>query len=1037
MSKVNLLSGATMHTAGIFSDMTVDGPEIGTLVVIVDRAKNLPNRKTIGKQDPYCAARLGKEAKKTETDRRGGQTPRWDQEMRFTVHDSPDYYQLKVSVFNDDRKKTEVIGETYINLAEVVVPGGGKNDLWHNLTFKGKYAGEIRIEITYYDTRPKSARVLEKKKQAAASNEVQEAGRDQMGGPRQMKPVKRRPLPNNPTTGSPARGKATIIEQAQMPARERLVPAQEPAFDQPPSHLPPRARPLPPPESSSEYSIPARDRQSQQAYQTNQSPLQQLEYNTAPSRHPQSSSSNRHSSYDTNDYYSSHGSLSIAPAAAPLPPSERYEIYDPAPPGSEYVPGNILGRHNTAMEERDMSPHMTYDTRSDQGHYAPHTPDDYNPPSDPTGPPPPPPPHRGSNRASPSIIPLSANEVLDVPDFANINNPYDPSRNPNSPSVQPYAQRKSYQAYNPSRDQYRPPSRDQRPPSRDQRPPSKDYRPQLQDQQPPFRHHSFEDRGEQHRPLSRGQFDNALRHHSYDDRPRGGFESKQPTVEDAPPSPGLGAITHYRSGTFPDGRYEHVSSPAPLSLNGRGSAASGRQSASTHSSFQMSNGYPTSGSPASFTERTQNGSMSSHHSAPRVDQQYQQPPRRQDSDFRVGASPGGRNRASMPSALVAGMDPAIAQEISDRIYNDRRDNRGSFSNVGSFPRSGYRPDPVLAPYQQPRPTSSHGRQDNMSVFVPASAPNSYSQQSMVLANGTVRGRSPAPMDSQRNPRMAMRHSVSPVPSMRGHSRSPAPPQRRLSAVPFGPDDYEVLNPNVSKSGVQFTSTITPERKNNSTEKIVTHDGREIDPTDYLPVETYAAEYEKKVAPPKPPLQTAASLALARPRSQGRPYSMAATSNSPVYMVTPNKNPPPGRTRLQKKTARNHGPPPNHVGPLAPINPYQDNTNNFNPQALVRRSTHEYDSSENYAPSNALTHYRSHGQQQQQHHSYGDSNPDRGRGTSAPPIAAKIPMGGNGSGGGVPRQYVNHEHTAWSLLDEMKSIDLGAGSSRSRTGKKGW
>jgi Ca2+-dependent lipid-binding protein len=66
-----------VHTAGIFADMTVDGPVIGTLVLIVDRAKNLPNRKTIGKQDPYCAARLGKEAKKTKTDIRGGQTPRW------------------------------------------------------------------------------------------------------------------------------------------------------------------------------------------------------------------------------------------------------------------------------------------------------------------------------------------------------------------------------------------------------------------------------------------------------------------------------------------------------------------------------------------------------------------------------------------------------------------------------------------------------------------------------------------------------------------------------------------------------------------------------------------------------------------------------------------------------------------------------------------------------------------------------------------------------------------------------------------------
>lgn len=65
------------HTAGIFADMSIDGPEIGTLVLIVDRAKNLPNRKTIGKQNPYCAARLGKEAKKTITDQRGGQTPKW------------------------------------------------------------------------------------------------------------------------------------------------------------------------------------------------------------------------------------------------------------------------------------------------------------------------------------------------------------------------------------------------------------------------------------------------------------------------------------------------------------------------------------------------------------------------------------------------------------------------------------------------------------------------------------------------------------------------------------------------------------------------------------------------------------------------------------------------------------------------------------------------------------------------------------------------------------------------------------------------
>jgi hypothetical protein len=71
------------HTAGIFADKTLDGPEIGTLVCIIDRAKNLPNRKTMGKQDPYCAMRLGKEAKKTDTDRRGGQTPKWYVKLRL------------------------------------------------------------------------------------------------------------------------------------------------------------------------------------------------------------------------------------------------------------------------------------------------------------------------------------------------------------------------------------------------------------------------------------------------------------------------------------------------------------------------------------------------------------------------------------------------------------------------------------------------------------------------------------------------------------------------------------------------------------------------------------------------------------------------------------------------------------------------------------------------------------------------------------------------------------------------------------------
>ncbi|OAX79456.1 hypothetical protein ACJ72_06226 [Emergomyces africanus] len=204
VSKLPKPAQAPQHTAGIFADMSVDGPRIGTLVAIIDRAKNLPNRKTMGKQNPYCAARLGKEAKKTETDMRGGQTPKWDQELRFTVHDSPDYNQLKVSVFNDD-KKTDLIGETWIDIKKVIIPGGGQNDFWHSLQYKGKYAGDIRIELTYYDTRPKDEAIIERRKEAEKVETKTEAVHSGLSGPRQAKPPKRRPLPADPTGSSPAR----------------------------------------------------------------------------------------------------------------------------------------------------------------------------------------------------------------------------------------------------------------------------------------------------------------------------------------------------------------------------------------------------------------------------------------------------------------------------------------------------------------------------------------------------------------------------------------------------------------------------------------------------------------------------------------------------------------------------------------------------------------------------------------------------------------------------------------------------------------
>lgn len=124
-----------------------------------------------------------------------------DQELRFTVHESPDYFNIKISIFNDD-KKTELIGEAWVNLDDVILPGGGQRDLWQNLSCRGKYAGEVRLEITYYDTRPRP----EKPKEPVLPEQHVEEPRDRTSasapGSRHETPIKRRPLPSNPGSAS-------------------------------------------------------------------------------------------------------------------------------------------------------------------------------------------------------------------------------------------------------------------------------------------------------------------------------------------------------------------------------------------------------------------------------------------------------------------------------------------------------------------------------------------------------------------------------------------------------------------------------------------------------------------------------------------------------------------------------------------------------------------------------------------------------------------------------------------------------------------
>lgn len=143
-----------------FSNM--DGPETadGTLVIMVCRAKHLPNRRKLDKQSPYVLLRIATTAKKTPSHFRAGQTPEWTHEIRFQL--SRDRKPLlKLDVLDETRGDPTPIGATEIDCSEVFLDpanlqDGGKYilDSWYNLRCNNRPAGQIYLEMTFYPSAP-------------------------------------------------------------------------------------------------------------------------------------------------------------------------------------------------------------------------------------------------------------------------------------------------------------------------------------------------------------------------------------------------------------------------------------------------------------------------------------------------------------------------------------------------------------------------------------------------------------------------------------------------------------------------------------------------------------------------------------------------------------------------------------------------------------------------------------------------------------------------------------------------------------------
>ncbi|KAI6047346.1 hypothetical protein EDC04DRAFT_614033 [Pisolithus marmoratus] len=161
--------------------MSVTSREIGTLIVVVLKAKNLPNKRHIGKQAPYCLITHNDHKRRTKVIKRGGQHPEWDEEFRFTIYEDmeaeiPRSTQrdelppplppkkpkgpkkikggcfMKLQCYADDIRDPDFIGETFVDLTEALTKG--ETDEWFTLMNKDKYAGEVYLELTFWSNEP-------------------------------------------------------------------------------------------------------------------------------------------------------------------------------------------------------------------------------------------------------------------------------------------------------------------------------------------------------------------------------------------------------------------------------------------------------------------------------------------------------------------------------------------------------------------------------------------------------------------------------------------------------------------------------------------------------------------------------------------------------------------------------------------------------------------------------------------------------------------------------------------------------------------